>query len=217
MESAAYSEVADQIYGCRCMECPLQPRVGLPGYFPKFGGGGLADAVLAMITMNPGPPNDAQRRLTRITLSRREMHEQYDLGLRRYHREARGGAMDLPSVVRENAGLGWDQVYYTEVAKCVTTDADKADGTRSKALRICSARFLAKELQVIQRLRFAICFGDEVYRIVGEVFQGDPLLKEIVESGRLLKVPHPAAFGQRFRRELPAILQEVRAALSTAP
>ena len=213
MESAAYTQVADQIYACDCTNCPLHQRIDLPGHFPKFGAGGLSEAVLAVITMNPGPPDDAQRRSTRTTLARREMHEQYDAGLRRYHREPRGGAMDIRSVFREHVGLNWDQIYYTEVAKCVTTDQDKSDGTRTRSLRICSERFLAHELLAMDKLKVVICLGNEVDRLVREVFSTQPILNELAQSGRLFKVPHPAAFGQKFKRELPQILREVKLAL----
>lgn len=213
METERFGSIADRIYSCSCSHCPLSHRLDLPGYFPKFGTGSPADAVLAIVTMNPGPPDGAQRLLTRDNLSRQAMHRAYGDGLVRYHREARGGALDLPSTISSRTGLSWDQVYYTEVAKCVTTEDEKKDGTRARALRVCADQYLGEELRALPSLEVILCLGGDSFRAVSAILSRTRVGWETLKPAGVILVPHPAAFGQRFRRELPAILDRVGAAL----
>ena len=188
MESSEFSLVADRIYGCECTTCPLHPRVGRPGFFPKFGAGGTSEPLLGLVTMNPGPPDSEQQAFTRQTLSRTRMHHSYDQGLRRYHLEPRGGALDLPAMIGVRTGIAWSQVYYTELAKCVTTKAEARDGTRKAALSVCSNEFLASELSALPSFRALLCLGGAAFETVLEIVRASPALARLMEGDRILRV-----------------------------
>lgn len=214
MESRAFASVADRIYSCQCRGCPLHQRIDSPGFFPKFGAGGTSEPLLGIVTMNPGAPDGDQRSYTRTSLARGQMHGAYDRGLRRYHREPRGGGTDIALSLQEHSGVAWDQVYYTEIAKCVTTKAEARDGTRSKALETCRREFLAEELSALPSLRALLCLGGVALESVLTTVASAPSLARFEGEGRIVLVPHPAAFGQTFRRSLPGVLARLRPILS---
>lgn len=210
METTQYREIADKIFGCSASECPLHFQVDHPGCYPKFGAGERQEAILAIITMNPGSPDARQSSTTRNDSSRQQMHENYEAGLLKYHREARGGGIDLAQLVAQYGGIRWSSVYYTELAKCVTTKAESTNGVRKRALSVCSSRYLADELAALPQLEYIICLGGEVETAVERLVHGAPALRKFRTNGHILKSPHPAAFGQRFRHEFPAVLAQVR-------
>ena len=122
-----------------------------------------------------------------------------------------GGSIDLVELVETEAGLGWDEVYYTEVAKCIT-NRDERDTVRPDVLRCCSESFLTDELISLGRqLRVAICLGNDAFGWVGEVVRQSPVLRAHL---RVLKVRHPANdYGREFEPQLRSALRKARGLL----
>ncbi len=210
VEAPKYASIADRIYMCLLTQCPLHSSIDELGYFPKFGAGGRTKVQLALIAMNPGPPDVAQVRWPRQRLDRSAMHPLYEEGLVGYHQEPRGGGLDIRETVRA-AGLDWSSVYYTEIAKCVTTKAEARNGVRARALATCSRAYLGEELEaLLPTLRVVIAFGRDAHAHATRVAGQSEALRHLLETGSVLASPHPAAFGQRFRREFPTILASRR-------
>lgn len=213
IETTDYAAIANRIYTCSRTQCPLHSRIDDVGCFPKFGAGGRRGVRLALITMNPGPPDGAQKRWQRQELDRLAMHSVYEDGLVRYHRESRGGGIEIRDVVRM-ADIDWSSVYYTEIAKCVTTKTEARDGVRRRALAICSDAYLQEELEaLLPTLRAVICFGGEAHIHATRVLRQSAAARHLVETGAVLLCPHPAAFCQRFRHEFPTILTSLKEVL----
>jgi hypothetical protein len=214
VEMPDYAALADRIYACSLTQCPLHSRIDEPGCFPKFGAGGRQRVQLALITMNPGPPDAAQKRWQRQGIERVAMHSLYEDGLVRYHRESRGGGIEIRELVR-STGLDWSSVYYTEIAKCVTSKTQADDGTRAQALEICADAYLREEMEtLLPTLRAVIAFGGDAHAHATRVMSQSDSARHLVDTGAVVRCPHPAARGQRFRHEFPARLASMRETLS---
>jgi hypothetical protein len=212
-EAPAFSRIADEIYGCACRHCPVFPRIDTSGYFPKFGAGGRGSPKLAIVTMNPGDPDREQFKWTRASLARGDMHSLYEQGLVAYHRQHRGGGIDLPAFIEAEAGVPWQHVYYTELAKCVTLRDER--NIRRKVLDICSLNYFASELLSFREdLRFVVCFGADAFRSTEALCARTPELRALVGAGRLLAVRHPAndyhgEFVGQFRSALRSVRRDL--------
>lgn len=211
-DSSSYSSCADAIYGCHCESCPVVGRTDQPGYYPKFGAGGRGDVEVAIVTMNPGAPNEEQKRWTRSTLDRTQMHWLYEDGLLAYHREYRGGGVDLRALFTGTTGLPWSKVYCTELAKCITRSSEQR--IRPKVLAVCSTMYLATELDCFaDTLQWILCVGNAALDGVVRQIPRSPLLRKLRSDGRILKVTHPSPlnrYSSQFRPQLEEAFGKVR-------
>jgi hypothetical protein len=164
-----------------------------------------------MVTMNPGAPDQRQQSLRRRDLSRIEMHSDYERGLLEYHRQPRGGGIgDLFEFVRGITGLTQSEIYYTELAKCVSKGLQPSDERR--ILRTCSEEHFTRELEAFSgSLKYVICFGRAAFRMTVRAISSSPGLRQLGDRGRLGYVRHPsplAGSAMDFRRALEETLGE---------
>jgi len=147
------------------------------------------------------------------------MHQSYDEGLVAYHADGRrGGGMNLWEDVSRWCALPRENVYYTELAKCVTSTVERDNGTRSRVLSTCGARFIAQELAAfLPGLRFVICLGDETVAVVREQARRHPGLAELERKGQIVGIHHPADRQRRFPGELQKALERVARVVGTRP
>lgn len=134
------------------------------------------------------------------------MHLLYEEGLLSYHREPRGGGIQLQEFIETHSGLAWHQVYYTEAGKCVTLKSERNDGTRDLAVSICAREYLGRELAAFPVLGFLIALGADAYNLAQREAESSPELARLKGKGRIVQVAHPAAWGNvfpaQFRKQL---------------